>query len=198
MRSCRPCPLREQCHWKGSAPAKPRQVSVLLHPLVVGSAPLLWRDWSRRAHRHACRQLVRPQHREVSLPPLAAASPGKADMILSRAQRAHARLSWAERLARNARAPTASQVTSRLFGIPEAFATSLGWATVSLGLDSRWVPSSRTSLLASPCGASWSLFPAGSHFFPASAFFALQPAASAISHGLNVRFCMTFALQLND
>ena len=147
MRSCRPCPLREQCQWNGSAPAKPRQVSVLLHPLVVGSAPLLWRDWSRRAHRHACRQLVRPQHREVSLPPLAAASPGKADMILSRAQRAHARLSWAERLARNARAPTASQVTIRLFGIPEAFATSLGLATVSLGLESRWVPSSRTSLL---------------------------------------------------
>jgi hypothetical protein len=41
IRSCRPCPLREQCQWNGSAPAKPRQVSVLLHPLVVGSAPLL-------------------------------------------------------------------------------------------------------------------------------------------------------------
>ncbi len=41
IRSCRPCPLREQCQWQGSATAKPRQVSVLLHPLVVGSAPLL-------------------------------------------------------------------------------------------------------------------------------------------------------------
>ena len=40
IRSCRPCPLREQCQWQGSATAKPRQVSVLLHPLVVGSAPL--------------------------------------------------------------------------------------------------------------------------------------------------------------
>src|SRR6266581_5145090 len=37
IRSCRPCPLREQCQWNGSATAKPRQVSVLLHPLVVGS-----------------------------------------------------------------------------------------------------------------------------------------------------------------
>jgi len=130
IRSCRPCPLREQCQWNGSATAKPRQVSVLLHPLLVGSAPLLWRDWSRREHRRACMQLVRHQHIEVSPPPPAAALPGEAEVILSRAQRAHARLSWAERLARNVRAPTASQVTIRLFGVPEAFAISLGLATV--------------------------------------------------------------------
>ena len=30
IRSCRPCPLREQCQWNGSATAKPRQVSVRL------------------------------------------------------------------------------------------------------------------------------------------------------------------------
>jgi hypothetical protein len=130
IRSCRPCPLRDQCQWNGSTTAKPRQVSVLLHPLVVGSAPLLWRDWSRRAHRRACMQLVRHQRIEVSLPPPAAASPRTADGILSRAQRAHSRLSWAERLARNARVPTASQVTIRLFGVPESLATSLGLATV--------------------------------------------------------------------
>ncbi len=130
MRSCRPCPLREQCQWNGSATAKPRQVSVLLHPLQVGSAPLLWHDWSRRAHRRACMQLVRHQRIEVSLPPSAAASPSFAEVILSRAQRAHSRLSWAERLARNARAPTTGQVTIKLFGIPAIFAASLGLATV--------------------------------------------------------------------
>jgi len=52
------------------------------------------RDWSRREHRRACMQLVRHQRIEVSLPPPAAASPRTADVILSRAQRAHARLSW--------------------------------------------------------------------------------------------------------
>src|SRR5207237_2828436 len=36
IRSCRPCSLREQCQWNGTATAKPRQVSVLLHPLTVG------------------------------------------------------------------------------------------------------------------------------------------------------------------
>ena len=129
IRHCRPCPLREQCQWNGSATAKPRQVSVLLHPLRLGSAPLLWRDWSRRAHRRACMQLVRHQRIEVSLSPPAAALPGTADVILSRAQRAHSRLSWEERLARNARPEIAGRVTIRLFGIPEGFAISLGLAT---------------------------------------------------------------------
>src|SRR5258708_5820909 len=130
IRSCRPCPLRHQCQWEGSATKKPRQVSVLLHPLQVGPAPLLWRDWSRREHRRACMQLVRHQCIEVSLSPPATASPPPADVILSRAQRAHARLSWETRLARNARVPTANQVTIRLFGVPPAFATLLGLATV--------------------------------------------------------------------
>jgi hypothetical protein len=128
IRSCRPCPLRHQCQWEGSATKKPRQVSVLLHPLPVVPAPLLWRDWSRREHRRACMQLVRHQRIEVSMPPPTVASPRKMDVILSRAQRAHSRLSWTERLARNARVPTASQVTIKLFGVPEGFATSLGLA----------------------------------------------------------------------
>ena len=129
IRSCRPCPLREQCQWNGAATAKPRQVSVLLHPLQVGAAPLLWRDWSRRVHRRACMQLVRHQRLEMSLSPPAAASPPSADVILSRAQRARYRLCWQERLARNARVSTAGPITIRLFGIPAAFAASLGLAT---------------------------------------------------------------------
>jgi hypothetical protein len=38
IRSCRSCRLREQCQWNGSDTRKPRQVSVLLHPLRVGLA----------------------------------------------------------------------------------------------------------------------------------------------------------------
>ncbi len=44
IRHCRPCPLREQCQWQGNATAKPRQVSVLLHPLRVGPAPVRLRE----------------------------------------------------------------------------------------------------------------------------------------------------------
>jgi hypothetical protein len=125
---CRPCPLREQCQWNGNATAKPRQVSVLLHPLPVGLAPLLWRDWSRREHRRVCQQLVRNQRIEVSMPLPVVASPNTANALLSRAQRAHTRLSWAERLARNARRSGAGQVTIKLFSVPEDFALLLGLA----------------------------------------------------------------------
>jgi len=56
-----------------------------------------------------------------------AASPS----TLSRGQRAHYRLSWQERLARNGRLKAAGRVTIRLFGVPESFATSLGMAQTS-------------------------------------------------------------------
>jgi hypothetical protein len=129
IRSCRPCPLREQCQWNGSATAKPRQVSVLLHPLVVGSAPLLWRDWSRRQHRRVCMQLLRHQHLEILVATALSTLLVDEPLPLSRAQRAHYRLSWQERLARNARTPTAGPVTIKLFGVPEAFAAFLGLPT---------------------------------------------------------------------
>ena len=129
IHSCRPCALREQCQWNGSATAKPRQVSVLLHPLVVGSAPLLWKDWSRRQHRRACIQLLRHQRVEVQMEQALSACPDVLPSPLPRAQRAHYRLSWQERLARNARVSPSGQVTVRLFGVPEGFAASIGLAT---------------------------------------------------------------------
>lgn len=128
IRSCRPCPLREQCQWHGRTATKPRRVSVLLHPLLIGSAPLLWKDWSRRLHRRVCMQLLRGQRLEVQVEPVSSAKPDASPAPLSRAQRAHFRLSWQERLARNARPLTAGQVTIRLFGVPEGLATSLGLA----------------------------------------------------------------------
>ena len=132
IRSCRPCVLREQCQWNGSATAKPRQVSMLLHPLVVGSKPLLWRDWSRRRHRRACQHLLRSQKVEVKEEEQGlSVHSTPAPLLWSRAQRAHYRLDFAERLARNLRTPAASHVTIRLFGVPEHVAASLGLATAS-------------------------------------------------------------------
>lgn len=108
---------------------KPRQVSVLLHPLSVGREPLLWQDWSRRVHRRACIKLRR-QHLEIQIEPALPPSPDLSPPPLSRAQRAHSRLSFPERLARNGRAPGTDTVTIKMFGIPEAFALSLSLATV--------------------------------------------------------------------
>jgi hypothetical protein len=126
IRSCRPCPLREQCQWNGTATAKPRQVSVLLHPLTVAGAHLFWQDWSRRQHRRACMQLVRDQHIEVRQAQGPPSQSSAGPTIFSRAQRAHFRLSWAERLTRNARAPAQGQVSIKLFGVPDPFAGFLG------------------------------------------------------------------------
>ena len=127
---CRGCALRMQCQWHGEATTKPRRISLLLHPLRVGPAPLLWQDWSRRAHRRACMRLVRHQRVEVQIGPPSQGRPDPSPSPLSRAHRAHYRLAWAERLGRNARSPTADPVTIRLFGVPAAFATTLGLALV--------------------------------------------------------------------
>jgi hypothetical protein len=128
IRSCRPCPLRAQCQWNGSATAKPRQVSILLHPLSVGSASLLWRDWSRRHQRRACLRLHR-QRLDLQMKPAHSSSPPSSPPRISRAQRAHYRLSWEERLARNARTDQAERISLTLFGIPDRLAVFLGLAT---------------------------------------------------------------------
>ncbi len=126
IRSCRPCPLREQCQWQGRATKKPRQVSVLLHPLVVGPAPLLWHDWSRRRYRRACIQLLRHQRVDVQHGQDREVRAIPSPPVLSRAQRARYRLSFAERLARNARVSSASRPLITLFGVPETFSAFLG------------------------------------------------------------------------
>ena len=104
-------------------------MSLLLHPLGIGEAPVLWKDWSRRQYRRAAMQLSRSQRAEVQVEQVSQADPAASPSILSREQRAHYRLSWEERLARNARPPGASRVRIKLFGIPEVFAASLGLVT---------------------------------------------------------------------
>jgi hypothetical protein len=130
IRDCRPCPKRPQCQWNGSATIKPRQVSILLHPLAVGSAPLLWRDWNRRHQRLACLRLHR-QHLEIQMEPVLPRTGASSPPTISRAQRAHSRLSWDERLARTARTEAAERITLTLFGIPDRLATFLGLHTTA-------------------------------------------------------------------
>jgi hypothetical protein len=123
---CRTCQLRERCQWRGDTTRKPRRVSVLLHALQVGKAPLLWYDWNRLQHRRACRELLRYQRVDVhiELPDHPDSTPSPP--IFSRAQRAHSRLSWQERFTRNQAASITAQCTITLFGVPERFATLLG------------------------------------------------------------------------
>ena len=71
-------------------------------------------------------KLLRHQRVNVELAETAPLAQSQPIRLISRAERAHYRLSWAERLARNARRSAAPDASIMLFGIPEAFATSLG------------------------------------------------------------------------
>jgi hypothetical protein len=128
---CRVCPLREQCQWHGRKTTKPRRVSLLLHPLPLGSASLRLRRIGvvERIGVPACRG-SRRQRVDVTLEPALPPHPKASPPILSRARRAHYRLSFAERLARNARDTTAARPTITLFGVPDTFAAFLGLSTL--------------------------------------------------------------------
>jgi hypothetical protein len=137
---CRECPLKEQCQEHPST-KKPRRVSALFWPIppaplsapatpslppapaLPPSAPLLWRDWPRRSLRRHWLSLL---HRETvtfswEVPSLSALPNADHEPILTREQRAHYRLSWSQRLARNARPAEAPRLCVLLHGLPSRF-----------------------------------------------------------------------------
>jgi hypothetical protein len=141
---CRSCPLRAQCQ-ESSTTLKPRRVSAVLWPLDAsrsdGSpsqgkapqelplAPLLWRDWPRCGIRRTWLKVVRSQtvRLESSIPANPSPSPAQISPTLTRSKRAHWRLSWEERFARNARPSDAPRLVVTLHGLPATFARSFGF-----------------------------------------------------------------------
>ncbi len=119
-------------------PAKPRRVSAALWPCgtieevaalpppLPASHPIVWGDWQRCFHRREVVKLLHHQRVDVKLAETASPAQSPPIQLISRAERAHYRLSWEQRLARNARPKTAPEVSIKLFGIPDAFAISLG------------------------------------------------------------------------
>jgi len=100
-------PLAEQ------APASP----------PIPAQPVRWGDWPRCQIRRAFVQLLRTQVVLISVratETLVHAKP-HSPPLETRAQRAHWRLSWAERLARNARPPTSPTIEIVLHGLPAPF-----------------------------------------------------------------------------
>jgi hypothetical protein len=142
IRHCRPCPLREACQGYGAATKKPRRVSAVLWPAGTAASPrvpppplpathaILWGDWERRTQRRAVMHLLRHQRVDVRLADPSSPTQRSPVRPLSRAERAHWRLSWAERLARNARERSARCVEITLFGVPPALAALLGLSLV--------------------------------------------------------------------
>jgi hypothetical protein len=91
--------------------------------------PVRWGDWPRCQIRRTFVQLLRTQTALISFrstETLVHAKP-HAPSLSTRAERAHWRLSWEERLARNARPPTAPSIEITLHGLPAPFIQSLGF-----------------------------------------------------------------------
>ncbi len=136
--------------------SKPRQVSAVVWPLSsnapVSTAsptlleplppqlppepapfPVLWGDWPRSSLRRRWVQLLRSQ--TVMLPsaplPREKQHERKPPERHTRSQRAHWRLSWHERLARNARPSTAPSLAITVHGLPATFARAFGFALVA-------------------------------------------------------------------
>jgi hypothetical protein len=142
--SCRACALRAQCLGGEPTQVLGRKVSVVVGrtpaparppaaalgaPVVVGTQPLLWRDWERRAGRRAWMGWLRSQQVTITRLPSPPPAQSRGSPTLSRAQRAHRRLSWQERLSRNAARAQSPQVRIRLCGIPAALAQMVGLAS---------------------------------------------------------------------
>jgi hypothetical protein len=139
---CRSCPLRSPCQ-ESSSSVKPRRVSAVLWPhspaLSDASAslenappplplaPVLWKDWPRCRIRRAWLKVIRSEtvwfeNSSASALPIPAT-----EKVFTRAQRAHWRFSWEQRLARNARSSDAPPLTVTLHGLSVTFAHSFGF-----------------------------------------------------------------------
>ena len=129
--------------------SKPRQVSAVFWPtssrssgaretlekpaLLPAPHPVIWGDWPRCSDRRHWVQLLRSQTVILPATPVQQEIPKdrKPPEKQTRSQRAHWRLSWNERLARNARSSSAPPLAITLHGLPATFAQVFGFALVA-------------------------------------------------------------------
>ena len=148
---CRACPLAAQCLGRGGSGANPRRVSAPRELLGYQARPkqarwqevaaaedaagdaceqreVLWGDLPGRRIRRAFFQSLRQQRVTIDSPPaeVVGAPPVPGPRRWTRAERAHRRLSWAARLARNASREGVARYTVTLWGIPSQLVAYLG------------------------------------------------------------------------
>jgi len=149
---CRTCELRAKSQ-ESLSTSKPRRVSAVFWPVTVERAsalapstpefpqktlepvprsPMLWGDWPRCQIRRKWLKVVRTETVEVTMGEEPTTDPPTTtDALITRAQRAHWRLSWDQRLARNARPSISPPLEVTIHGLPAAFAQSLGFSLVA-------------------------------------------------------------------
>jgi hypothetical protein len=134
---CRSCRVRAHC--QKSRTHRARRVSAVYWPLSSPSlpapqpppaaSPVLWRDWPRRSLRRQWMKIVRSQTVTLTREPAPPPDPSQdlPSRLCTRPQRAHWRLSWKQRLSRNARPASSPPVTITLHGLPAVFAQLYGF-----------------------------------------------------------------------
>jgi hypothetical protein len=128
---------------------KPRRVSAVFWPLSsqhadssprlentpdpLPPAPVLWRDWPRCRIRRGWLKVIRSETVCLTRSTQLSQSPVTTtpEKVFTRAQRAHWRLSWEQRLACNARPSDSSLLTVTLHGLPAIFVQSFGFDLVA-------------------------------------------------------------------
>ena len=154
---CRSCPLAQQCIGRNACGDKPRQVSgirkrvePICRPKVAPwheqeeqrdelklqpPCELQWCDVGGRAIRRTWFRVLRKQQVNVEEKeaPSILPFPQTSSQVLTRAQRAHARLSWQERQVRNRRTSCSTQFQITLFGVAPLVADYLNLASISPG-----------------------------------------------------------------
>jgi hypothetical protein len=145
---CASCHLRQDCLGPQAPPDRPRRVSAVRRLPPTALAPLtppfpapltmqalLWSDLEARKLRRSWMGHLRQQVVEVvALPPTRVTQPPEDHPPMrTRAQAAHRRRSWSERLAGNVFLPEQPCVRCSLFGLPTQVAQYLGLPSLPAG-----------------------------------------------------------------
>jgi hypothetical protein len=110
--------------WPIEGPSLPPE---LVSPPLPATKPILWGDWSRCQTRRRLMNLLRTQTVTITLTPGIAPTRDTAHRgPFTKEERKHYRLTWEQRLACNASSASGPRVKLHLFGIPSAFAQSIG------------------------------------------------------------------------
>jgi hypothetical protein len=108
----------------------PSPPSVSVPSPEPSTKPMLWGDWSRCQTRRKLMSLLHTQTVTITL--TSAPVPDTAHRgPLTWQERKHTRLTWEQRLARNAYGQSSPRVSLHLFGIPDAFAQAIGLLSVA-------------------------------------------------------------------
>jgi len=89
--------------------------------------PVLWEDWPARSIRRKWMNLLRTETLLLTMGPphVEKIIDETEQVVLTRAERAHWRMSWSQRLARNMRGATAPPLEITLHGLPASFASAI-------------------------------------------------------------------------